>query len=159
MVFEGSLVNFTFNLDTTHCSPRQTRYIITISRVVNGLHVDVCKFVLTDKCTASTSSVMCFCLSSLGSMLFTKRMSSNDNNTVYIWKWGDIHPDEKEKRVTIEIASMCVIKWVLNFVQKLEETLSLVCMNTLFKLARWHKCLFITSISKDHNNSLSDIYI
>ncbi|PVD26980.1 hypothetical protein C0Q70_12129 [Pomacea canaliculata] len=37
-------------------------------------------------------------------MLFSKNVTSDDNNTVYVWKWGDFSPGE-ERRITFETTS------------------------------------------------------
>ncbi|XP_025101808.1 uncharacterized protein LOC112568627 [Pomacea canaliculata] len=100
---ENSIVNITFQLDTLQCPLNQTHYSIIISRLTNGSHVDVCKIFLTQKCTPSSSSTMCTCMSPHGPMLFSKKMGSEDNNTVYIWKWMDTLLGAQSEQVTFQI--------------------------------------------------------
>ncbi|XP_025100248.1 uncharacterized protein LOC112567702 isoform X1 [Pomacea canaliculata] len=101
---EGSVVNLTFYLDTKQCSTNQTRYDIKVSRENNGRHTDICKIILDKTCTVSRYSVGCSCLAPLGPMLFSRNVTSDDNNTVYVWKWGGFSPGE-ERRITFETTS------------------------------------------------------
>lgn len=106
---ENSIVNITFQLNTLQCPLNQTHYSIIISRLTNGSHVDVCKIFLTKKCTPSSSSTMCTCMLPQGPMLFSKKVGSEDNNTVYIWKWMDPRLGAQSEQVTFQIYSKCFV--------------------------------------------------
>lgn len=98
----NSLVRITFFLNVQKC-PTSAYYTITISRYTDGSHLDICKIRLKKTCMVSSSSAKCFCLSSEGPVLFSQRMTINDNNSVYIFKWTDILVGEQQKKVIFQI--------------------------------------------------------
>lgn len=42
-------------------------------------------------------------------MLFSKKVGSEDNNTVYIWKWMDTLLGAQSEQVTFQIYSKCFV--------------------------------------------------